>query len=249
MKSLLPLFFLFLVASSVADEKTEFDLLRERREAAAARVSAPIEERFEEELEKLIPILTTSNELDEALEVKRVLEASRKGEIGSATAAESQRLGLLLEQRSDALDRALAPIESTYLEELERLLRKATAGGKLEEAVRIRKEMEEFRKEAPEGDPGEADGEFSEKSLVGTEWELDQSGETIMLRFAADRFVVHKKGADGEWVAGGYRNWKMENAKRRQIRIFWHYGDEVATVSSRLSTIKDSKNVMRRVEE
>ena len=70
-----------------------------------------------------------------------------------------------------------------------------------------------------------------------------------MFRFGEGKFQVHKRNASGQWVSGDYRSWKMENPKRRQIRIFWHYGEEVATFNSRMTVMKDTKHVLRRLEK
>ncbi|MDF1660098.1 MAG: hypothetical protein P1U58_20965 [Verrucomicrobiales bacterium] len=229
------------------DAPDPLEKLKAQRDTATERVLAPIDARYIEELEKLIHTLTTSNLLDEALEVKGALDLVKKRKATNDGEVKSERLALLQDRRNDAAARATAPIDETYVEELEQMLRNATSSAQLEEAVKIRNELDRLRPgRALLGDSSNKD--FTVESLVGTKWKLERPDEEIMLEFTEDRFLIYKPDSQGVWVAGGYRIWEMENAKRRQIRIFWHNGELVATVSNRLTTIKDAKNTMSRIE-
>lgn len=243
MKAMLSWLLFLLVSPLAAEEGSRLEMLKQQKDAAVERAIAPIEERYRGELEQLLRILTSSNELEQALEVKKALEDPDFDEVSS------ERLARIRDQRADAIERAKAPIEATYVNELEKLQRHATVTGDLEEAVRIKEVLEKFQANALSPGEDHNDEGFSEKSLIGTEWVLVQGGEQVMFRFGEGRFQAHHLDVNDNWVPGGHRNWRLENARRRQIRIFWNYGEEVATVNSRMTQIKDAKHVLRRLED
>lgn len=231
-----------------ATGESRLETLKNQKDAAVQRAVAPIEERYVAELEDFLKILTSSSQLEKALEVKKAIERAGDGDLEGDVEVKSERLALLRAQRKDAIERAKAPIEATYLNELEKLLRKATSASRLEKAVEIKNELAQFRSTVrPLGEEVERE-EFSEETLLGTEWVLEQGGEQVMFRFGEGKFQVHHLDANDNWEVGGHRNWRMENAKRRQIRIFWNYGEEVATINARMTEMKDPRHVMKRLE-
>lgn len=163
--------------------------------------------------------------------------------------AQSDRFEILKKQRDDAIERAVAPINKRYVEELEKLVRVLTASGELEEALQLKKEIASIkgldggRSDAPSGDI------FTEEYLIGTRWEMVEGGVSQELEFQKGFFTTRKKDSSGEWVAGGEREWVIEDLGKRQIRIFWNSGERVATLTRRFDEMHDGRHKLLRLEE
>ncbi|MEM7144303.1 MAG: hypothetical protein AAF591_04165 [Verrucomicrobiota bacterium] len=169
--------------------------------------------------------------------------------IASPTWAQSDRYKILMEQRNDAIERAVAPINKRYVEELEKLVRVLTASGELEEALRVKKEIalvERLSEAPPETPNGDV---FTDRYLIGTKWEVVEGGVPQLLEFQKDTFIVHKKDSAGEWAPGGERRWVIEDLEKRQIRIFWNQGEAVATLTRGFDEMNDGRHKLLRVEE
>lgn len=165
--------------------------------------------------------------------------------IASLVEAQTDRFQNLKDQRNAAIERATAPINARYVSELKKLLTFATKSGKLEEAVKIKAEIALFEKESRLGSGTSSKKEFTKDYLVGTKWE--QNG--AMFKFEKGRFQVFQRDSNGEYVAGGYRNWEILDVEKRKINIFWNTGPDIATLNSRLTKIESSKPLITLIEE
>ena len=80
-----------------------------------------------------------------------------------------------------------------------------TLSGKLEEAVGVKRELAGIHGETEKPLAlGGGDSELA-KELIGTSWEIKQSGGTIMAKFGDGMFRVHKQGSDGNYFPGAGR--------------------------------------------
>jgi hypothetical protein len=127
------------------------------------------------------------------------------------------------------------------------LQRELTTAGELENAQEAKQELELFQINSAVGSGDVFIDELKVHHLEGTSWELENVGGTEVLKFEQGRFQVFKPDGIGGLKAGDYRNWQIENPKRRQIRIFYHYGEEVATINSKFTEMKDTKHVLKRI--
>jgi len=236
--------FLFFI-QGVQAETSQFETLKAQKDAAVKRVTDPIEDLHKAELEKLLGVLTAAGDLEGAVAVKKEIEKPLEGSPGAAK--EDERLKFLRERRKTEIQRTTDPIYAKYQVELEKLLNELTRAGKLDEALKVKNEIALLQGTPEDELPGVGGSEFA-REIIGSTWEIDQPGGKVRLVFNDGNFRVHKEAGDGSFVPGDIREWKMEDPERRRIRIFWHYGEEVATVNSKITTMKDTKHVMRRVE-
>ena len=234
------------VSAAVGDELIK---LTGMKDAAVLRAVEPVNLRHVEELNRLLETMSASGDLEGALKVKEELAAVRDSPAGISSAEKStyQRLEILRERRADDLERALGPINSTYVSELKKLQRQLTTAGDLEKAQEVRKELELFQINSAISGGDISIDELQVHHLEGTSWELKNVGGTEVLKFEQGRFQVFKPDGIGGLRAGDYRNWQIEDPKRRQIRIFYHYGEEVATINSKFTEMKDTKHVLKRI--
>lgn len=245
MKTISAVTLLLTLFASAFAEDSKLETLKAQKDAAAKRVTDPIEDLHKAELEKLLGVLTAAGDLEGAVAVKKEIEKPLEGSPGAAK--EDERLKFLRERRKTEVKRTTDPIYAKYQVELEKLLNELTRAGKLDEALKVKNEIA-LLQGTPEGElPGVGGSEFA-REIIGSTWKIDQPGGKVRLVFNDGNFRVHKEAGDGSFVPGDIREWKMEAPERRRIRIFWHYGEEVATVNSKITTMKDTKHVMRRVE-
>lgn len=231
--------------------ENQIEKLKGMKDAAVERAVAPLNSRHLEELDALLETMSASGELEGALEVKEELASVKESPAETSTREETEfrRLDELRERRNDALERVLGPINSTYVSELKKLQRNLTSSGDLELAKRAKEVLEKFQINTEVGAGDVTIDELSEKHLIGTSWENKNAGGTEIFRFEQGRFQVFKPDGAGGLRPGDYRNWQIENPKRRQIRIFYHYGEEVATINSKFTEMKDTKHVLKRVTD
>lgn len=143
----------------------------------------------------------------------------------------------------------MGPINETYVTELKKLQKELTSAGDLEQAKRAKETMEVFQLNAKVGVGSVSIDELAEHHLVGTSWTHRNVGGTEVFKFEKGRFQVFKPDGSGGFKPGDYRNWQIESPERRQIRIFYHYGEEIATIDSKFTEMKDTKHVLERIVE
>jgi len=239
-----------IIISLAYGDSNRLNQLRAQKEAAVKKGVDPIEEKYKAALKKLLKVLTASGDLEAAVEVEEEIAKPKNSSTEKAARLDkrSSRLDLLREQRESAIKDVTDPVTSRYMVELEKLKQTMTTAGDLKDAVEVRNEIA-IIKGTPVGDIEGGDASELRKELVGTSWELKQGGGIVLLKFGDGQFRVHKKESNGEYLPGDTRDWKIEDAKRRRIRIFWHYGEEVATLNSKMTMMKDTRHVMKRVSD
>lgn len=117
------------------------------------------------------------------------------------------------DQRTKAVEKAAAPFDRKYREELERLLEKKTKAGLLEEALAIKKEIEEL-----DGPKVSDIVKELESKIVGTAWERE-SGSHLVTFFedgkftSEDRWKSANNISHGRWVVTGARTIQCMNTQ------------------------------------
>lgn len=158
----------------------------------------------------------------------------------------------LQEQRNAAIQRVIAPINDKYVAELESLLKSSIAAGELDEAVKIREQLQLFKipsNEVPPSNPV-ASKTFSERSLIGTKWTFVEFDGTLMRTdFSKELFEIYKLNEKGEWnKIGGNWRWEVLSESDRTLKIFWKAGEEVVKLSENLKEIEGSKKDWKQIE-
>jgi len=164
--------------------------------------------------------------------------------ISSAVKAQD-RFELLKEQRVKAIERAVAPINDRYVNELEKLLKTTIASGDLDEAVRIREEIALFKKEqvpmpvSADTQGGGQDGVF-ERSLIGTTWTFDDPAQGPHRCDFERKGVLRlfRKDDRGRWVEyATTRKWEIINSEARTVKVSWFSSEQVVQISEDLKEI------------
>ncbi|MDF1816409.1 MAG: hypothetical protein P1V20_29685, partial [Verrucomicrobiales bacterium] len=198
---------------------------------------------------RLLETMSSAGDLEGALKVKEEMGHVKESpvELSENEKTGYRRLNDLRERRNDALEKAVGPINETYVSELRKLQKILTGTGDLEQAKLAKETLEVFQLNAEIGAGSVKIDELAVHHLVGTSWTQKNSAGTEVFKFEEGRFQVFKPDGSGGLKAGDFRNWQIENPERRQIRIFYHYGEEVATIDSRFTEMKSTKHVLRRI--
>lgn len=223
--------------------------LRGMKDAAVERAVDPVNTRHVAELEKLLETMSAAGELEGALKVKEELSHVKQSpaELSESEGTEYRRLNDLRERRNGALEKAVGPINETYVSELRKLQKELTNTGDLEQAKLAKETLEVFQLNGEIGAGSVTIDELAVHHLVGTSWTHKNAAGTEVFKFEEGRFQVFKPDGSGGLKAGDFRSWQIENPERRQIRIFYHYGEEVATIDSKFTEMKDTKHVLERI--
>ncbi len=173
--------------------------------------------------------------------------------LASSASAQTTRLQLLQEQRNQAIERTVIPINAKYVQELEKLLKTTIAAGDLDEAVKIREGIQKFQAEAVTAPVEEAQltQVFSERWLIGTKWAwMDKDSQPMRGEFRKGTFDIYHQEDDGDWVLKeGTWKWEIVSEEERKVTIHWYSGPETVQFSEDLKSIDGSKENWIRYEE
>lgn len=105
-------------------------------------------------------------------------------------------LAALREQRDQAKAAAIEPIERRYQAALEQLLKRATQGGDLDSALKIKDELEKF--------PSSSDPRNTPLELMGA-WELVDplNGARLAREFKPNGKMISEAPPGGKWTING----------------------------------------------
>ncbi|MCG8599370.1 MAG: hypothetical protein MI807_04435 [Verrucomicrobiales bacterium] len=164
---------------------------------------------------------------------------------------------LLREQRVEAIERAVAPINDRYVAELEKLLKTAIASGELDEAVKIRAEISKFKNDeatvpdTAETHGGASEGDF-ERNLLGTSWTFDDPSQGAHRTDFEENGVlrIFRRDEKGGWLElPTTRKWEVVDPKARTVKIGWFNKEQLVQVSKDLNEITGGmKNWIAREE-
>jgi len=156
----------------------------------------------------------------------------------------SERLETLRDQRNNAIEAAVAPINDRYVIELEKLLKVAIASGELDEAVEVRKEIAIFKLEAgappiPQVIQKGTVGAF-EDELIGTSWTFDDPANGPHRCEFERRGILKlfRQDEKGRWVEyPTTRKWEVSDHTTRSVKVHWFSSSQVITISEDVKTI------------
>jgi len=165
-----------------------------------------------------------------------------------AAHAQSDRLTMLQEQRESAMERAIAPINAKYVQELEKLLKILTASGELKEALIVKEEIAKYKSEGllTDGKP-----ELSLKFLNGTLWKNIEGSGTGVWKFSNSAFELYKVDDKDqlEPSENGERKYRIADTEKRTIEITWTGGKATHTFNESFTTLEGDGKVFRRLDE
>lgn len=156
--------------------------------------------------------------------------------------AQENRLEFLQNQRKAAIDRIVTPINEKYVVELEKLLKVTISSGDLDQAVKIREEIERFRigSVIPSVTSNIPVEKFSERWLIDTEWVALNAEKPQKRKFQKGIFKYFSQDGQGNWTedAGAWK-WEVENESERKIKITYYSGEvEIIQFSEDLSKMR-----------
>ena len=163
--------------------------------------------------------------------------------VSTLALAEEDRFKLLQEQRKVAIERAIFPINATYVTELKALLKILIATGDLDAAVKVREEIEKYEKPVEITAQGKPKPETSlERLLDGTEWdsyEWNKKDDKYIRKF--DRSHVYRFFVDGKKeILQGEATYEVIDPLMRKIKVTWPWAKdnpELLTVNPELTEI------------